>query len=444
MGIWSRIGTALGLRRESDGLGYGSRGAWNEWETSDAGVAVNSWTAMQHGPVMACVAILAEDVAKIPLGVFRRTSSGGKEPAKDHYLHRLLRRPNAWQDAFEWKEMMQSALVLRGNAYSVIVRDPGGWRPNYLVPIHPDRTSPWESPDGQIFYPVTRNGLHEIAVLKEQPYFIPAEDMLHLRWLSQWNSLWGSSRISLARQGIGLGMSLEEHQARFAGQGTRLSGYLTTDGKLSKEVRDSLADQWAKAKAGPRNAGATAVLEEGLKWSPLGMTMVDAEFMSSREFQLREVARLFNVPAYKLNILGGDTGPSIVQQGQDYLNGPISGYCERWKAKLEMTFGLDEDDVFLDWDYAHFLKADIGTRYTAFRQAVGGPWTTVNEARRADGLPSVDGGDTVFQATNMAPLGWVPPDRASSGQGSEQTGSPAPGGDGDPLRNPADDAAPGV
>ena len=442
MGLISRIASMF--TKDNDGaVGSELRDAYEEHQLSSSGVSVSSWSAMHHGPVMACVSILAEDVAKIPLGIFRRTADGGQKPATDHYLHRLLRHPNDWQTAFEFKEMMQAALVLRGNAFAVAVRNNRGV-PQYLVPVHPDRVKLYEAPDGEWFYFVTRNGLHDMAVLRDVPMMVPADDMLHLRWLSQWNSLMGSSRIQLARQPVGLGMGLEEHQARFAGQGARLSGVLQTDNKLSKDVRDQLASQWAKAKGGPRNAGATAVLEEGLKWQPLGMSMVDAEFMASREFQLREIARVFNVPGYKLGIMGADSGPSMVQQGQDYLNGPISGYCERWKAKLEKFFELNGEEIFIDWNYSHFVKADIGTRYTAYRQAVGGPWMSVNEARRGDGLAAVPDGDDVKQATNMAPLGWVPPDKSGSAQGSDQTGSPGQGGDGDPERNPADDAAPGT
>jgi HK97 family phage portal protein len=441
MSLLTRLIAAF--RKDGGAVGSELRDAYGEWGLSESGIPVNSWTAMQHGPVMACVSILAEDVAKIPLGVFRRTADGGQVAAKDHYLHRLLRHPNGWQTAFEFKEMMQAALVLRGNAYAVTVRD-GRGTPLYLVPVHPDRVTLFEAPDGDWFYLVTRSGLHDMAVLREQPILIPSYDVLHIRWLAQWNSLLGSSRITLARQPVGLAMGLEEHQARFTGQGTRVSGVLSTEQKLSKDVRDMLASEWQKAKGGPRNAGATAVLEQGVKWQALGMTMVDAEFMASREYQLREIARVFNLPPYKLGIQGADSGPSLVQQGQEYLNGPISGYCERWKAKLEKFFDLDGDEIFVDWDYGHFLKADIGTRYVAFRQAVGGPWMTPNEARRSDGLPSVADGDTVMQATNMAPLGWVPPDRGTAGQGSNQTGSPATGGDGDPERNPANDAAPGT
>lgn len=442
MGLWSRLTGRF--RKDSDAVGSELLGAYQDWGLSSSGVPVNSWTAMQHGPVMACVSILAEDIAKIPLGVFTRLPNGGKKPATDHYLHRLLRHPNDWQTAFEFKEMMQAALVLRGNAYAVAVRD-GRGKPLYLVPVHPDRVTLYEAPGGEWFYLVTRSGLHDMAVLRDVPIMVPAEDVLHLRWLSQWNSLLGSSRIALARQPVGLAMGLEEHQARFTGQGARPSGVLSTENKLAtKEVREQLREEWQRIMSGPRNAGAIAVLEQGLKWQPLGMTMVDAEFVASREFQLREIARVFGLPPYKLGIQGTDSGPSMVQQGQEYLNGPVSGYCERWKAKIEKFFDLDGEETFIEWDYEHFLKADIQTRNVATRQSVGGAWQTVNEARRRDGLPDVDGGNTVLQPTNMAPLGWTPPAPGAGGQGSDQTGTPASGGDGDPDRNPADDAAPGV
>lgn len=105
------------------------------------------------------------DVAKIPLGVYRRLSNGGKEVRTDHFLHRLLREPNDWQDGFEFKEMLQASLVLRGNGYAVAVRNQRGV-PIYLVPIHPDRVGLFEAPSGEVFYAVTRSGLHEMAMLR--------------------------------------------------------------------------------------------------------------------------------------------------------------------------------------------------------------------------------------------------------------------------------------
>jgi HK97 family phage portal protein len=440
-GYWSRIADAI-LGKDADDNGSGLPDGFGEWGMSEAGAPVNSWSAMHHGPVMAAVSILAEDLAKIPVGVYRRRDDGGKEPATDHVLHKLLKKPNDYQTGFEWKEMMQAALVLRGNAYSVIVRN-GRGEPLSLVPIHPDRVMLWEAPNGDYFYLVTRNGLHEMAMLRSMPSLIPSEDILHLRWMQFFHSLMGSSRISLGREPIGLGMSLAEHHSRFAGQGTRLAGYLSTDKSLPDDARKDLKSAWEKNYAGPRSAGRTAVLEYGLKWQQLGMSMVDAEFMASREFQLREVARVFGLPPYKLGIMGADSGPSLVQQGQEYLNGPMSGYCERWKASLERQFDIDGDDTFIFWDYSHWLRADIQTRFTAYRQSVGAPWMAVNEARRSEGLPEQEHGDDVLQPTNLAPLGWEPPEKPAGGaSGSDQTGSPGQGGDGDADKLPGEEPAP--
>ena len=441
MSFWSSL-ASFGRRKaasdDDDRMDSGTMD-WNWASMSSSGTSVNSFTAMQHVAVMACVSILAQDVAKIPLGVFRRLPNGGKAPATDHPLHRLLRHPNNWQTAFEFKEMMQAALVLRGNAYAVAVRD-GRGKVLYLVPIHPDRVGLFEAPDGSWFYSVARNGLHEMAVLKSHTTMIPSEDMLHLRWLSQWNSLLGSSRIGMVRESIGLSMGLEQHQARFTGQGARSGGILSTDGKLGKDVRDQLASDWKKQREGPRNSGSTTILEQGLKWQPLGLSMVDSQFIEGRGFQLRDICRAFDVPPYKLAIEGENEGPAMVQMGQQYLNGPISGYCERWTARVEKFFDLDGDDIFLDWDYSHFLKADLLSRATAYRQMVGGPIMSVDEARGNEGWGSVPHGDKIMQATNMAPLGWVPPDKSDSTPGSDQTGKPAEGGDGDALRDPSLDA----
>lgn len=197
--------------------------------------------------------------------------------------------------------------------------------------------------------------------------------------------------------------------------------------------------------AGARNSGATAIPEQGLKRQPLGLSIVDSQFIESRNFQLRDGARAFDVLPYKLAINGETEGPAMVQMVHRYMNGPISLYCERWRARGEKFFGLDGDDVFLDWDYGAFVKADLLSRITAYRQAVDGPWKAVNEARRGEGMPDVDHGETVQQAVNMTPLGWVPAVAGIvGGQGSSQTGVPGEGGDRDPNRNPVNDPAPGA
>jgi HK97 family phage portal protein len=407
---------------------------------SSAGMHVNSFTAMQHVAVAACVSILAEDVAKLPLQVWRRLKNGGKEPARDHYLHGLLRKPNAWQTRFEFVEMMQAALVLRGNAYAVILRD-GRGVPTSLVPVHPDRVTLYEAPGLEYFFFVTRQGLHETAVLQSMPMMISAEDILHVRWLSNWSSLIGVSRIGLIRESVGLAMAQERHQSNFAANGARPSGVLQTGQKLTQPVIDRLVESWKGSQGGSNNSGKTRVLEEGLEWKPLTMSMVDADFLASRRFSVEEIGRAFRVPLYKLGVPAEGQGTAMIQQDQEYLNNVVSSYCNRWTSKAEATFGLDGDELFLEFDYSHFLKADIQTRFTAYRQAIGGPFMAPNEARRAEGLPDTENGDAVLQGTNMAPLGYVPTGPQPGG-GSDQTGVPGDGGDGDANRLPDEGPAP--
>jgi HK97 family phage portal protein len=441
MSWWNRL---LGRLRTKDPPAADTVGSelWELFEaaTTAAGIRVNSFTALQQVAVYACVQILSEDVAKLPLQICRGDPQGNHKPAKDHFLYKLLIRPNAWQTRFEFIEMMTAALALRTNAYAVIVRD-GRGQPQQLVPIHPDRVELFEAPGGDWFYSVSRNGLHEISVLEHLPVMIAAEDMLHLRGMASWNSLVGMSRVGVMREAIGLALSQEQQAARLAGTGARPAGVLQTKDKLSPDVIERLKEQWQKNYGGLRNTGKTAVLEQGLEWKQMGMSSVDAEFMAARQFQLEEIARMFRVPPHKLGIVARTTGTTLVQQDQEYLNNVLSGYCERWTSKLGRTFDIDlTDDLFLDFDYSHFLKADIQTRLTAKRIGVAGMIYTPNEARAGEGLAPVAGGDTLYQPTNVAPIGFTP-SAPSSGPGSDQTGEPAPGGDGDPAA-PPDDQAP--
>ena len=346
MGVWSRIAD-FARRRAGDA---GDDKLWGDWAgggQSNSGVPVNSFTAMQHVACMACVSILATDVAKIPFDISDRLPDGGKKIAKAHPLHRLLRRPNDWQTAFEFKEMLQASLVLRGNAYAVANRN-GRGDPLSMVPIHPDRVGLFEAPSGQYFYCVTRNGLHEMAMLREHPLLIPSDDMLHIRWMPMWNSLLGSSRLAFVRKWLGLGIGLEMHQARLSG---RARGPVACCPPIRSSPARKSASSFAKSGSGYRQARATRARRRSWSRASNGCRSACrwsiANSSSPANFQLRDIARAFDVPPYKLAIEGETEGPAMVQMGQQYLNGPISGYCERWTAKAEQFYDVTATTLFL-------------------------------------------------------------------------------------------------
>jgi HK97 family phage portal protein len=379
---------------------------------------------------MSCTSILSEDVAKLPLHIYRRRSDGGKEIVKDHPVERLLQQPNSFQSRFEFVEQMMVALLLRGNAYACIIRD-GRGRPIALVPINPDRVWIYEAKTGEIFYNVARRGPHDIAMLSSLPLMVAEEDMFHLRWLSLDNPLYGASRIQLAREPIGLALSQQELAGRLSANNTNLGGVLETDKLLSEESAQRLTKRWQDYKGGLRNAGGVAVLEQGVKWKPLGMTAQDAEFIASRNLQVAEIARIFRMPPHKIGVMERMAGSSVEQIDQDYVNNTVSSYLERWEAKLAQCFGLLAEDVFAEFDVTKFLRASLATRYQSYRTGIVGMFLTPNEARRAEGLPDHPEGDTLFQPTNVAPIGFEPTGGNESGPGSDVTGAPGHGGRGD-------------
>lgn len=410
---------------------------WSEFgqtSVSAGGMAVTQLTALQVSTVQACVAIRSEDVAKLPVHVYRRLPNGGRQIIADHPLERVLIRPNSYQSRFEFVEQMQVSILLRGNAYAVILRD-GRGRPTDLIPVNPDRVWIYEAPGGEVFYQVARRGLHETAVLQSMPLMIPSEDMLHLRWMALDNSLYGASRIGLAREAIGLALSQQELAGRLSANSTNLGGFLSTEKKLTAEAADRLKKSWKERNQGLRNAGETAVLEEGLKWNALGMSARDAEMVASRQFQVPEIARLYRMPLHKLGVAEANAA-SVEQQDQEYMNGPVSSDLGRWEGKLEQTFGIGGDE-FVRFDVSVLLRANQSARFAAYRTGIVGMFMKPNQARRAeaewaDGWEDDPDGNKLYQPTNVAPLGFEP-SGSETGPGSDVTGDPAPGGRGDPA-----------
>jgi HK97 family phage portal protein len=404
---------------------------------SSSGIVVTRAAALQASVVLGAVTIIAEDVAKLPIHVYRLGPAGEKIIAADHPLERLLRRPNRYQSRFEFWEMMVAALILRGNAYAVILRDRRG-HPLGLIACNPDDVSVLPSPAGEIFYSVARRDQHMMTVLAGLPQLIHSDDILHIRWLSD-DGIRGLNRLGLAKEIIGLALAQQRQAGLFAKRGARPSGWLEMPAgaaELSDEAYRRMQIDWDDEQAGLENVGRTPILEQGVKFHPELLKSVDMEFLASRKHQQDEIARVLRIPPHKLGLADGKV--DIVKADQDYLNSVVSSYCERIECKLNDTFDLDEEGLFVEFEVDRFLRADIGTRYTSYRTGILGMYLTPNEVRRKEGLPAVDHGDTLYQPTNVAPIGFQPKGN-ETGPGSDVTGAPGAGGDGDPAAVPEED-----
>ncbi|HBF32656.1 phage portal protein [Rhizobium sp.] len=395
---------------------------------SAAGVQVSQGTAIGVSTVYACVMQRARDFARCTPQILSLKDGRAGEKNTVHPLAKILRRPNWMQTWYEFALQMHVALLLRNNAYAVILRRPDG-SPQYLIPVNPDNVMVLEGSDGQVFYNVNRQGLFQLAALRGQPVSIPSEDVLHLRGLS-FNMLVGVSTIGIARDAIGLAMGFEQQASRFMQNGARPSGVLQTKGQLTKESAERLRDQWDTMRSGLQNVGRTAVLEDGTEWKPMQMTSVDLEFIAQRKLQIEDIARFFTMPLWKIGVTDALGKTKIEDAQQDYVDSVIMPDIELWEQKLEMHFDLDEQGLQADFDERNLLRASETIRINNQRLKVMSGLATPNECRKEEGMPAMPGGDELFFPVNTAALGSNVTGTSADGAGRPDAGTLADPGNG--------------
>lgn len=423
MGLASRIAGWFKKSTSQDAL-WDDRG-WSS--PSVTGISVNQFTALNSAAVLAATTMLAEDVAKLPWTLIRKSDDESRSEAKDHYLYDLLQEPNDWMNGLELREMMQVGIILRGNAYAIIQRNARGL-PVALIPWNPDRVMQWLSVAGQRFYRMVAHNVHEQALLasiasqlvgSDGGQLLPSEDMLHIRGFSL-DGLAGLSRISLARESIALGLAQEQQAARWMGQGAKPSGMLTTDQKLTPEAAKRLAADFKDNSSGLQNSGKVLVGEQGLKFQPFSMTSADLEFIASRQFQLQDVARIFRIPLHMMGELSRSTNNNIAQQAQEYINYTLTGYTNRWRAKLSSCFDLRKQNLSVEFDYRDLTTADLTSRVNNWRTMIMSMIAKPDEARIDLGMKPVGGeADQLHFPQNMAAAG-----SQSTGTAPDDAGRP--------------------
>jgi len=438
-GLFSRI--AAPVTRSSAGVpSYGMIPPLGSVQSA-AGMLVSQATAMTVSAVYAAVTIRATDVARCVPTLFAVTGTDTRERVEDHPVARLLKRPNRVQTWFEFIRDLIIALLLRGNAYAAILRDRRG-DPQELILINPDAVMVLEASDGSWFYNVNRIGLFQIAVLREFPVAIPAEDVLHLRGPA-FNMLVGASTIGLARDVIGLAQAQSQQMARWMANGARPGVILETPRQLTDPVAKRLKANWQEFTAGILNVGKTAILEEGLTAKALQLTSTDLQFIEGCNFTVQDVARFFKVPTRKLAQPDTTRGSTIIQEEQAYVNGTVSPDLEMIEQKFEQSFDLDREDLELDLDEAPLLRADPLTRYNLGRIGKLSGLVSTNEWRRGERLPPKPGGDELMQPVNLAALGSDMTGQAADGAGRPPSGHPPePGVPNKTAANPDDADAP--
>jgi HK97 family phage portal protein len=377
----------------------GDRSPWgNFWfeptgYSSLAGVRVNADTACQFTAVFACVRVLSEGFASLPFCLYEQQGRD-KAPQPKHWLAKLFcKRPNRYQTPYEWREMLQGHLALRGNAYCHLLTD---WRGNIteLMPLHPDRINIEIKPDGDYFYRHTaRDGTVKTFARGE---------IWHIKGLSP-DIYQGYNPIALARDAVGIGLSAQSHGAKFFANDARPSGgWIEFPGQFKdKEQKDSFRESWQQGQSGS-NRGKTAILDMGMKYHELGLNMVDAQFLETRKFQVEEIARLFRVPPHMIASLERSTNNNIEHQGLEFATHTMTPWAERWESSIE-THLIPDEDLEVEFDFANLYRGDAKSRAVFYQSGITAGWLTRNEAREAENRNPLAGLDEPLMPLNMAP-----------------------------------------
>lgn len=365
---------------------------WFGGRTSLSGVAVTHDVALALPTLYACVKLLAETIASLPLSMYKSTATG-KEVDPRHPLHTVLHdQPNPWQTSYEWREMMVGHAALRGNAYSEIVS--GHAKPvAELIPLHPDKVNPFIAPDNTLAYKYSPGDGPSRVILWDE--------MHHIRGLSS-DGYVGIDPITLLRDSIGLTKATEDHGAAFFGNGSSPGGVLTHPGKLGDGV-DRLREAWEARHKGPQGSSKVAVLEEGMEWQSIGIEPEKAQFLETRKHQGLEICRLFNIPPHLVQILDNATFSNIEHQGLQFVTHTLRPWLVRWEQAIRRDLQTEagKKSHFPRFKVEGLLRGDIKSRYEAYKTGRGWGWLSVNDVRDIEDMNRIDGGDQYLVPLNM-------------------------------------------
>ena len=360
-----------------------------------SGKPVNERTAMQTTAVYACVRILAEAVASLPLHVYEYQDDGGKKLVHDHPLYYLLHdEPNPEMTSFVFRETLMSHLLIWGNAYAQIIRD-GAGRVLGLYPLLPDKMDVQRDDRGNIYYVYSRNS-DENPMFKEYgDTRLKAEDVLHIPGLG-FDGLIGYSPIAMAKNAVGMTLACEEYGASFFANGANPGGVLEHPGVLKdpSKVRES----WNSVYRGVNNAHKIAVLEEGMKYQQIGIPPEEAQFLETRKFQINEIARLYRIPPHMVGDLDKSSFSNIEQQSLEFVKYTLDPWVIRWEQSLQRSLLLpgEKGKYFIKLNVDGLLRGDYQSRMNGYAVGRQNGWFSANDIREMENMnpiPDEQGGN---------------------------------------------------
>ena len=374
--------------------------------SSTAGKNVSERSAMQMTAVYACVRVLSEAVAGLPLHLYKYTDKGSKEKAIDHPLYFLLHdEPNPEMCSFVFRETMMTHLLLWGNAYAQIIRN-GKGEVMAIYPLMPSRMTVDRNEKGELYYKYQLSR-DDAQTMKGSSVILKPTDVLHIPGLG-FDGLVGYSPIAMAKNAIGLSIATEEYGSKFFANGAAPGGVLEHPGTLKNPAR--VRESWNQAFGGSANSSRTCVLEEGMHYTPITIAPDQAQFLETRKFQLNEIARIFRVPPHMIGDLERATFSNIEHLSLEFVKYSLDPWLVRWEQSMSRVLFTDDEkkNYFIKFNVDGLLRGDYQSRMSGYSVGIQNGFLSPNDVRELENMdliPDELGGNRYLCNGNMIDIG---------------------------------------
>lgn len=362
-----------------------------------AGAHVDPQRAGGIATAGACISIISQSLAAVPLNVYRRTANGGRERATDHPLYGVLHdAPNGVMTAFEARETLLASLLMTGNAYAVLEWNARG-QVTGLHPLDPGRIAVERLESGRLRYRVTERAGVRVYL---------QDEILHLRYRLARDGVMGLSPIQLARETFNLALTQQDTAAGLAAKGNRPSGALVFPNSMGASGKnDALAALGAKISANSVTSN-VLVLDGGAEWKSFSMTAKDAEFLESRKLTNLDICKIWGVPPTAVGILDHGTYSNVEMESRALVVRCLAPMARRVEQAMNVALlpSGSRKTLFVEHDLAGLLRGDMKARYESYRIGREWGWLSPNEIRGWENLPEIDGGEEYLSPLNMTPL----------------------------------------
>ena len=351
-------------------------------QPTKAGVSVNETSALALPTVYACIRVLAESVASLPLVLYEK-SGRSRNPATSHPLYPLLHdSPGPDMTSFVWRELVMAHLSGWGNHYSLIVRTRGR-KVAEIRPLHPMLTRP-RLLAGQRVYDYTPAHGGAMVTLRQ-------DEVLHVQGMS-YDGVMGWSPIRVHREAIAWGLATQEFSSQFFGNGAQVRGVLKHPGTVNDPAK--LREQWEQAYGG-ENRQRVAVLSQGMEYQQVSISPDDAQFVQTRQLQVPEICRIFNVPPVLVQDFTRATWSNAEHSDLAFVKHTLVPWLARIEASLNTSLltEAERERLFFKFKVQGLLRGDNAGRAAFYQSGVMNGWLTRNEARELEDLDPLDGLD---------------------------------------------------